>query len=77
MSIKRRLSQIESLAGISAADHPNCILLCTLTNDPDVPSEPRVAYLLRGKMGEEVWRGEDESGDEFRERVTRLMEVSA
>ncbi len=73
MTLKTRLNKIESHAVPSAADRPDCIYLCALTNDSDAPSDPRVAYLLRGRMGEEVSRVSGESADQFRSRVDSLL----
>ncbi len=73
MTLLSRLKKIETDAAPSLSERPNCIFLCALTKDETAPSDPRVALLMRGKMGEDVSRLPDESAEAFVARVGELL----
>ncbi len=76
MTLKKRLDSIEKTSGPTGVEQPECVYLCALDPDATKPSQAMVALLLRGKMGEDVSRLEDESEKAFKRRVENILKQS-
>lgn len=77
MTLRTRLKKIEAEAAPGLAERPSCIFLCALTDDAEAASDPRVALLMRGKLGEEVSRLPGESAETFVDRVEKLLKSTS
>ena len=69
MTLSNRLKKIETVAGLSPAEQPNCIYLCAMSQDPQGLPDPQVAILMRGKLHDDVTRHPGENADAFKARV--------
>lgn len=78
MSLKTRVEKMEGISGRKRGIEPSAIYLCELQSDEEQTKEggePRLAYILKGpKAGGQLPRNEDETRDEFKSRVERVVE---
>lgn len=78
MSLKSRVEKIEGKSGGKRGIEPSAIYLCELQSDDEATKEggePRLAYIMKGpKAGGQLSRNQDETRDEFKARVERVVE---
>lgn len=80
MSIKSRVQKMENKKGGRKGIEPNAICLCELQathEETEEGGEPRLAYIMKGpNAGGHLSRNKDETREEFKARVERVVEGS-
>ncbi len=78
MSIKSRVQKMENKKGSKKGIEPSAIYICELQGtheETEEGGEPRLAFIMKGpKAGGQLSRNEDETREEFKARVERVVE---
>jgi len=72
MTLKTRLARIEGSNLPSGAMRPDAIIVCALSADPDQPSTPGFAYLVKKGFNDQVSALPGETLEEFQVRLDAL-----
>ncbi|WP_170387003.1 hypothetical protein [Ruegeria atlantica] len=78
MSLKSRVEKIEGKSGEKRGIELSAAYVCELQSvdeETKEGGEPRLAYIMKGpKAGSQLSRNEDETQEEFKARVERVVE---